>query len=374
MPSAPVLTRRQLNRALLGRQMLLARTPAPVAATLEQLVGLQAQTPLAPYVALWSRLDGFDPLDLAGLIERHEAVRIGLLRTTIHLVTARDAVLLRPLVDDVLARAWKSSAFNRALAGIDVQEVLQASRDLLEEHPRTAAELGVLLQERWPDRDRSSLAYASRFLLPLVQVPPRGLWRQTGLARHTTLEAWTGGEPTAQPDLAALVVRYLAAFGPASVADLRTWSWLTGLRPVVEGLRPQLRTFRDEAGHELFDVPDGLLPDPETPAPPRFLPDYDNVLLSHADRSRVVTAAANQRVTWDWGALLVDGFVAGTWKLAHEHGSARLVAKTFETLAVGDAADVTDEAARLLAFLEPDATSTDVQIVTDPDQMKGRVR
>jgi hypothetical protein len=375
MPAAgPVLTRRQLNRALLARQMLLRREPVSVETAVERLVGLQGQTPLAPYVALWSRLEPFDPEVLSGLLDSRRAVRIGLMRTTIHLVTTEDALALRPVMQPALDRTWASSGFRKRLAGIDMDALLLESRRLLEERPRGPAELGAELAARWPDYDRDSLAYASRFLLPLVQVPPRGLWNRTGAARHTTLEAWAG-EPMstdAAPDTA--VLRYLAAFGPATVADMRIWCWLAGLREAFERLRPGLRTFRDERGRELFDVPDGPLPDPDTPAPPRFLPDYDNLVLSHDDRSRIVPPEANQRVTWDWGALLVDGFVRGTWKVVRARDEAALQVKTFEPLAPADQVAVHAEGSRVLEFLAPGSAGGDVRIVTDREQMQGRVR
>src|SRR5438105_2571244 len=180
MIAAPVLTRRQLNRALLGRQLLLQRESRGVAEALEWLVGLQAQTPISPYLALWSRLQGFDPAELSTLIEDRRAVRIGLMRGTIHLVTARDAIALRPVMQAVHDAAFRSSAFRTRLEGIDYEAVLAASRDLLEERPRSASELGELVSERWPGYGRDSIAYVSRFLLPLVQVPPRGLWSRTG--------------------------------------------------------------------------------------------------------------------------------------------------------------------------------------------------
>ena len=374
MASPLTLSTRQLNRALLARQLLLGRSTLSAAETLDRLVGLQAQTPISPYVALWSRLRDFDPLELSALIEDRRAVRLGLMRGTIHLVTDADALGLRPAIQPVGENAWRSSPFRKALGDIDLGVLLAESRRLLDEKPRSAAELGAALAERWPGRDPASLAYASRFLLGLVQVPPRGLWGRTGLARHTTLEAWTGRPmaETAAPDDA--VLRYLAAFGPATVADIRTWSWLTGLRDVVERLRPRLRTFRDEHGRELFDVPDGLLPEADLPAPPRFLPDYDNVVLSHADRTRIVPPTVRQQVLWDWGALLVDGFVAGTWKIVPAKRARTLAIRTLAPLAGDDAAAVADEGRRLLAFMAPDGDPADVTITTDPDQLNGRVR
>lgn len=374
MSGERVLTRRELNRALLARQMLLARDSRSVADAVEWLVGLQGQTPISPYVALWSRLRDFDSGELAALLLARRAVRIGLMRGTIHLVTTRDALALRPLLQAVHDATWRSSGFRKQLEGVDLAAVLEASREALEDTPRSPAELGTLLAARWPDRDRSALSYASRFLLPLVQVPPRGIWGTTSAARHTTLEAWTGQQVAQSTAADDVVLRYLAAFGPATVADIRTWSWLTGLRGVVERLRPRLRTFRDERGRELFDVLDGPLPDADTPAPPRFLPDYDNLVLSHDDRTRVVPVPIPQNVTWRWGSLLVDGFVAGTWKIGRVKKAARLAVLTFEPLSSSDAADVTAEGERLLAFMAADATPAEVTIATDPDQMHGRTR
>ena len=158
-----------------------------------------------------------------------------------------------------------------------------------------------------------------RNLLALVQVPPRGLWGRTSQVRSTTVEAWLGRPLATQPSLDAVVLRYFAAFGPAAVADVATWSRLTGLREVVERLRPQLRSFRDERGRELFDLPDAPRPEPATPAPPRFLPEYDNILLSHDDRSRFVDADVRARLAGVrgriQGAVLSDGFLGGVWRL-----------------------------------------------------------
>jgi hypothetical protein len=338
---------------------------------IEQLVGMQAQEPDNPYVALWSRLDDFDPGELSALIADRRAVRAQLMRATIHLVSARDCLTLHPIMLPVRARTF-TSPWSRGLAGADVREVTAAGLELLTERPRTRAELGTLLAPRWPDADPRSLAHAVTFNAPLVQVPPRGLWGATGQATWAPAEAWLDEELDANASADSIVLRYLAAFGPATVADVRTWCGLAGLREVVERLRPGLRIFRDEQGRELFDVPDAPLPDPDIPAPPRFLPEYDNLLLSHSDRSRMFNALGpgtpfpqNTAV----GALLVDGFYRANWKLAEEDGIATLTIDRF-TRQPGDGSETVDEvaaeASRLLAFLAPGATERRLEFVPSP--------
>jgi hypothetical protein len=365
MPPPAVLTHRALNRALLARQHLLARSSMSPLAMVEHLVALQAQNPLDPYVGLWSRLSSFEPAELAAAIESRQAVRLGLLRTTLHLVSARDALAVWPLTAPVLERAWQSSPFRRQLDGIDVEAVKEEARRRLEaDGPLTAAALGRALGETWPSADRISLSYVARFLLPVVQVPPRGLWGRTGQATWTTLEAWLGRPLAGSGTLDALVLRYLAAFGPASPADVRTWSWLTGAAEIVERLRPQLVTFRDEAGRELFDLPAAPRPDPDTPAPPRFLPEFDNALLSHDDRRRVIPEAYFGRLTGWVGSFLVDGFLAGQWRVDRAgagRGAATLVLQPFDPLATADEAALVEEAMRLVAWHAPDAPERRVE-------------
>jgi hypothetical protein len=357
-----VLGPRALNRALLARQLLLRRWNLSAAETIEGLVGLQAQEPDDPYVGLWTRLEGFRPEELSRLIAERKAVRIGLMRATIHLVTARDCLALRPVMQPVLERAYSSSPFTGAAAGVDLEELLAVSRALYEERPRTTKEMRALIHERWPDRDPASLVHAARFLLPLVQVPPRGLWRAGAQVTQTTAPAWLGRPQERSPSPDRAVLRYLAAFGPATMGDVRTWSGLTGLREVIERLRPGLITFQDEKGRELFDLPDAPRPDPDMPAPPRFLPVFDNVVLSHADRGRIVSNEHRRRILseegFGLGAVLVDGFVRGTWKLS-KGGSLEI--RALDRLTRNERSAVAEEGARLLEFLAEDRDGHDVR-------------
>jgi hypothetical protein len=361
---APVLSRHALNRALLERQLLLRRAVKPAQAAIEHLVALQAQEPFDPYTALWSRLEGFRAEELAGLLTDRRAVRaVAMMRTTIHLLTADDWLALRPILQIVQHRGFTTgSPFGRNLVGLELHEVVEAGRELLDEKPRTGSDLGNALLERWPDRDAASLGHAVRYLLPLVQLPPRGIWGKSGRPVLATAETWLGrpvGSDTA-PD--AMILRYLAAYGPASVMDIQAWCWLTRLGPIVEQLRPQLRTFQDESGRELFDVPDGPLPDPDTPAQPRFLPTFDNIVLSHKDRSRIIGDPSEWAVEGGQfdpiflrGSVLVDGFVHSGWRVDRDGDRATLVVMPARPYGPGQREAVADEAERLLEFLAPEA-------------------
>lgn len=359
-----VLSTRTLNRALLARQWLLARRTAPVSDAIEHLVGMQAQIPSSPYIALWSRLVGFRHDDLGRLITDRAAVRASFVRATLHLITARDLVALDPVIRSMHARRFQASPFARGLHGIDVDALLDAGRAVLDERPRSMSELGPLLQARWPDCDPIDLAYAVHYLVPLVQVPPRGVWGSNARPAWTTAERWLGrpidGDPA--PDETAL--RYLAAFGPATAGDFGAWSGLAGQRATFERLRPRLETFLDERGRELFDVPGAPLPDDEDDAPVRFLPEYDNALLAHADRSRILPVEHDALMRRSIGrpSVLVDGFVRAFWKLIREGDRTILVIEPVEPLAAGLRAAVEEEAAGLLAFVAADGLSREVRL------------
>jgi hypothetical protein len=371
--SGDLLSRRALSRATLARQLLLERQRMPALAAIEHLVGMQAQAPDAPYVGLWTRLAGFQQVELAQLIDERAAVRATLMRATIHLVSARDCLALRPLLQPMLARRFSSSPFWRTMVGMDMPALLEAGRLLLEERPRTRAELGSLLSERWPDRDAASLAYTLSYLLPLVQVPPRGIWGASGPPTWATIEAWLGRSLDPVPSLGDMVLRYLAAFGPASVKDIQAWSGLTRLHEVVEQLRPSLRSFRDEQGRELFDLPGAPRPDPETPAPPRFLPEYDNLLLSHDDRSRAIDDGRHPPLFPGnggvLGSVLIDGFFRATWKITRRRDSATLTIEPFEGLSHHDRDALAQEGLRLLAFVAGEDQARDVQFARSGDKV-----
>jgi hypothetical protein len=357
-----VLSRRALNRALLERQHLLRRRRASALDEIEHLVGMQSQIPNSPYIGLWSRLEGFEPRQLADLLTERRAVRLGLMRNTVHLVSARDCLRFRPLVQPLFERSFSNSSFGRNLAGLDIKEVVAAAIELVEKKPLTLGQLGEQLQRRWRDRDPVSLGYVIRHFVPAVQVPPRGVWGLTGQAKLVTAESWLGRTMARKPSVDTMVSRYLAAFGPATPADAASWSGIGGMREIFERLRPELRTYADERGRELFDVPEGPLPDPATPAPARFLPEFDNIALGHDDRTRVI--AFEHRYVISSGTCLLDGFVAGTWRIKRQRTGGVLSIQPFKRLRRADRDEMESEGNRLLEFVAGPNTRNDVEFTT----------
>ncbi|MFJ6677168.1 winged helix DNA-binding domain-containing protein [Actinosynnema sp. NPDC091369] len=318
-----VLDSRSLNRATLARQFLLDRADVPVSDAVAHLCGSQAQEPQEPFVGLWSRLRAFDPTELDDLLTGRRVVRTHLMRRTVHLVTADDALAWRARHEPML-RQRVLGVYRREFDGVDLDALATAARDVMADgEPRTMPELGRALAPRWPSvgpRALGEMVVAA--LLPTVQLPPRGLWRRKGGARTALMSSWLGREvPPPAPDGSdpvgeALVLRYLAAFGPATTADLRSWSGLAGLPRAVAAARAKLLTFRDDHGRELLDLPDAPRPSPDTPAPVRFLPAFDNAILGYHDRTRIIDHAHRGLSVAGARVVLVDGRVTATWTTA----------------------------------------------------------
>jgi len=370
-----VIGTRELNRALLARQLLLDRHAMPAIDAVRHLVGVQAQEPLEPYAGLWSRLRGFVPAELAGLLEGRRAVRTLMMRRTLHLVAAEDALALRALHQPMLEQRAMSVLRSR-LPGVDLAELRTAGTPLFAERPRILTDVAREIADRWPGVAPRDLGDALSSAVPLVQVPPRGVWGAGGPAANTTIEAWLG-RPAAgagDPDAARaedLVLRYLAAHGPAASADVRSWSGLAGLPAAIARLRPQLEVLRDGRGRELLDLPGAPRPDPDTPAPPRFLPAFDNAVLGYDDRSRVIDDRHRGLSVGGARFLLVDGRVAATWTVASTAtrpagGPAVLRIDALVPIAAADRDAVVEEGAGLLSFLTDGRTDGRVEVHGPP--------
>lgn len=362
------LSTRALNRATLDRQMLLNRRELSTVEAIEGVVGLNAQSPNIPYLWLWARLAGFQHDYLTAAIEDRRVVRSVLMRATQHLVSAGDYRWLRTLLQPLLTRAQRN-AFGRRTAGVDLDELVADARELLAGRTLTRTELGRLLAPRWPEADRQALGWSVQYLEPILHPAPSGTWNSRGETPFVLASDWLG--PVHDPaDVAAsgkrMVQRYLAAFGPAAVADIRAWSGVSGLREVVDQLGDELRTFRDAGGRELVDLPEAARPDPDVPAAVRLLPEFDNLLLAFGDRTRLMTPEARRRVcVGDLVAptVLLDGVVQGTWAIAHAGDAATLTVTPFSWLRPAEVDAVTAEGADLLRFAAPDAGRHDVRIL-----------
>lgn len=365
MGAREALSARALNRALLGRQLLLRRADLPVVTAVERLLGLNAQDPNLPYLALWNRLEGFTINDLTAAIENRELVRSTLMRATQHLLSVPDFRLVRPQLAPLLRRVQRT-AFGRRVAGADLDALVTEARALLADgRTLTRPELGRLLAPRWPDADPAALGWSVQYLEPVVHPAPSGTWNVRGATPFARAD-WTGvhRDPTLQ-DACQLVRRYLAAFGPASVADARTWSGLGGLREVFDRLRPELRVFADVSGRELFDLPDAPRPDEDVSAPVRLLAEFDATLLAHADRTRMMTADIRRRVCNGAAVaatVLVDGTVTATWTAKSTPDTVTLTVRPFRPLTPTDRSAIQEEAAHLLTFTNP-GTHHDVRLM-----------
>lgn len=350
------LSLRELNRTLLVRQMLVERVSITPFELVRHLVAVQGQEPNWPYVGLWTRLAKFRHDDLAVLLRERKVVRSTMIRRTVHLADAADFRWLRPTVLPIVEAALKASYFRDEIEGLDLAELATAGRDLLSGKTLSRSEFGALLAERFPNRLPRRLAESVGVLVPLVNGPDTGAWGRWRNRRGTVALAdeWIGTPMSTTPEPETLIRRYLAAFGPATVADMQAWAGVTRLAEVIDGMREDLRVFTDDQHKVLFDLPDAPLADPDLPVPVRFLPAFDNALLGHKDRRRVISEEDRQRTAKEASGgvpmYLVDGFVHGRWALAES----TLRITPWHPLSTTDEAALRAEAENLLAFVAPD--------------------
>ncbi|WP_238420751.1 winged helix DNA-binding domain-containing protein [Gordonia sp. 'Campus'] len=320
------ITLRQWNRTLLQRQHLLARVDEDAIEVLDRCVGMQSQDPRAAFFGLWSRIADFEPAELDELMIDREVVRIALLRSTVFLLDAEDARWIRPLAGPILQRELDQAYIPR-LTSADPSRVLDDAAGLLAGREVTGAQLGKELAVRHPGENPSTLTGIARCGLPLVQVPPRGLWRGHGSPTYRLFDEWVGpGEPAVVDDdaRADLIRLYLRGFGPTTVKAIQMWSGLTRLRPLVEKMEADWELVRltGPHGEVLFDL-DGLpVADPDLPAPVRLVAPFDHVIGAQADRIRVAEPEMYRRTVTPNGRspgfVFIDGFLSGTWHLGDD--------------------------------------------------------
>ena len=344
------LSPRVLNRTLLLRQHLLARSDLSGSAMVEHLVGLQAQENLPPYLSLAARLDSFDPHEVSRGLEDRSLVRLVVMRGTIHLLIADDALTLRQWTQPVSDRERKASQYTKPALHVERSEFLDALSIVLADGPLAMKDLGLALAEHFPDVPPNALAQLARTDAPLAQVPPRGQWGASGGVVYQYVDRWVG-RPLLDPDPSAITRRYLAAYGPASAADFSAWSALTRLGPVLAAM-PDLVTHEDENSKTLYDLPDASLATGDEPAPVRLLGRYDNLWLSHAARDRVTDPA--KRANWmgtNGGVgmtLFVDGMLEGLWTVTDGRP---VVTDLFRTLTPAERSDLDGELERVAELL-----------------------
>ncbi len=362
-----VLTQRDLNRALLARQMLLEREKASAVEVVERLAGMQGQQPRPPFVGLWSRISDFHADELRSAYHDRTIVRATLMRATLHLMSARHYQQLRMPLQPMLTAGLRAVLRQRA-EGIDLPDLLERARAHFEKGPSTFGDLRAALASHFPDLDERAMGYTVRLNLPLVMVPDESTWAFPANAKFTMADVWLGKNPDESEDARELVRAYLAAFGPAAAADMQAWSGLGGMQGVLKGMRDELVSFRDDRKRELFDLPEAPRPPADTPASIRFLPDFDNIVLAHADRRRIIAEEFRPRVVTKnllvLATFLVDGFAAGIWKIERKRKAATLTLSPFEPINKKQLAAVTEEGEQLMRFLEPEAESYDVQVDT----------
>lgn len=358
------LTLRQLNRIYLDRQLLIQRADMTITQATERVVGWQSQIPNPPYIGLWTRIKNFVRHDLTTHIQNRHIVRCAMFRSTLHLISKDDHHRFHRVIEPALVKGLRSF-HGRNIEGMDIAPVVDFARPYIEESPRSMGEIGAHLGQIEPNREPEALNYTIRTYLPLVQVPPAGTWGAGSKATYITARQWLGEGESA--DVGALFLRYLAGYGPASVMDFQTWTGMTKLGEVIASLKSQLRVFIDENGVELYDLPDMPLPDDDMPLPVKFIPEYDNLLIGHADRTRILPEAHRKQVFLSAGrvlsTILVDGFVAGVWKIETKKRDATLNISPFIALSNAQKSDLIAEGEQLTRFVADDAEKIEVRFL-----------
>ena len=359
-----VLTRRELNRTTLARQLLLSRSSGTADEVISRLFGLQAQAAMAPFVGIWTRAEGIRREDIAAGINNRKLLKATMMRGTLHLVTAEDYVQFRSTLQPVLDAALDSILKGR-VEGLDVPRLLEAARPFFQEAPRSFAQFTKFATALMPGTDAGAMRYTARTQLPLVQVPVSRGWSYPGNPQFTLAESWLNRPIPSKDRFKELVLRYLAAFGPASITDMQAWSGFGQLKDRIDSMRSDLRVYRDENRRELFDLPDRSIEDPDRPAPERFLPEFDNVLLSYSNRTRII-AGEHRRHVFVPGlrvrpTFLVDGFVAGTWRFEKAKGTASVTIEPFGALSTNIRQALLEEAEQLVRFAGHDSKNHEVR-------------
>jgi hypothetical protein len=361
----PTLTDRQLNRATLARQLLLERHDMGLVEAIDYLIGLQGQVSEGPYQGLWSRLNNFRHEDLTARIVDRTLVRGTSFRATLHLHTVDDLLSLRPHVQPTLDRMWQSAFGNRRFGGNDIRAVHRAGVKLLDKGPMTGGQLGAALQEKFPDGEPLAKAVLLQIKEILIQIPPTRIWGSGHAPILTRAENWIPVPHKRALKREDLVLRYLRAYGPATILDMQSWSGMTRLSEAFGKVRDQLVEFEAENGRVLYDLPDAPRPDADTPAPVRFLPDYDNVVLGFADRNRILSDDNGKHLTTavrSFRSVLVDGFVAAGWSIVRRKGTVTLTVTPFRKLNRRDTREVEKEGLAFLKFMGAESTLFHVDV------------
>lgn len=318
--------------------------------------------PKPPFVGLWSRVPGATREKLAALLRDRTLVRATMMRGTLHVMTASDYLAFRACQQPDLDRGLKALLKNR-LAGIDIARIVDIARAHFKT-PRTFDDMRKHLQSVYPKLDERAMGYTVRLTLPLVQVPTDDDWAYPAQASFISAETWLKKRPDADEGPDAFLLRYLAAYGPSTVADAQGWSGMQGLKPVFERLRPKLVSLRGPGRAELFDVPRAQRPEPDTPAPVRFLPEWDNLLIGRSDE-RFLATAHRARVFQPGlrvlPTFLIDGVVAGTWKVERTKAKATLTLSPFGSIPKSSRGELEEEGEALLEFVEPDAKTRELR-------------